>query len=342
MEARLASCLILLAAVLVAAPMGVRASSSIYTVTTTGSGGTCTAGATDDANCTLDAAIATANAGDVVQFGGAAAGHVIVGNWSISKDLTIDASPNGVTLDGNNYAGVLYIDSGASVTFRRLTVQHGLGNNSGGGLYMTSGNATIDSCTFVANNATLTGGAISSQSGGTIEVFNSTFANNHSGGTSGAIYTGGTLVIASSTFAHNSADNNSGAMLLLGTTYLLSDIIIDNSAPNDPDIENGGTLTSLGHNFIGSVGFLAYTSGPGDQVGVDPQIATTTPADNGGPTPTFDLLPGSPARSGGDCSGNASAPTIPPFVLDQRSLVRSVPCTAGAVDMTSIFYGAFD
>jgi len=342
MEGRLARRLILLIAALAASATSVHATSSIYTVTTTGSGGTCIAGATDDANCTLDAAIATASAGDIVQFGGVAAGHVIVGNWSVSKDLTIDASPNGVTLDGNNFFAVFYIDSGASVTFRRLTVQHGLGNNSGGGLYMTSGNATIDSCTFVANNATLTGGAISSQSGGTIQVFNSTFANNHSGGTSGAIYAGGTLVIASSTFAHNSADNNSGAMLVLGTTYLLSDIVINNTAPNDPDIENAGTLTSLGHNFIGSVGYLAYTSGPGDQVGVGPQFATTTPVANGGPTATLDLLPGSPARSGGDCSGNASGPEIPPFAVDQRGLVRSVPCTAGAVDMTSIFYGTFE
>jgi predicted outer membrane repeat protein len=317
-ETRLARRLILLAAALAASAAGAHATSSIYTVTATGSGGVCTGGATDDANCTLDAAIATASAGDIVQFGGAAAGHTIVGYWSVSKDLTIDASPNGVTLDGNNYTNVLYIDSGASVTFRHLTVQHGIGNNSGGGLYMSSGNATIDSCTFVANNATLTGGAISSQSGGTIQVFNSTFANNHSGYTSGAIYAGGTVVIASSTFAHNTADNNSGAMLLLGT------------------------FTSLGHNFIGSVGYLAYTSGPGDQVGVDPQLATTTPTDNGGPTATFDLLPGSPARSGGDCSGNASAPEIPPSGVDQRGLVRSVPCTAGAVDMTSIFYGTFD
>ena len=342
MEVRVACRLILLSAALAAAATGAHATSSIYTVTATGSGGTCTAGATDDANCTLDAAIATASAGDIVQFGGAAAGHVIVGYWSVSKDLTIDASPNGVTLDGNNSFSVFYIDSGASVTFRRLTVQHGLGNNSGGGLYMTSGNATIDSCTFVANNATMFGGAIASQSGGTIQVFNSTFANNHSGLTSGAIYTGGTLVIASSTFAHNTADNNSGAMFVLGTTYLLSDIIIDNSAPTAPDIQNGGTLTSLGHNIIGSVAYLAYTSGPGDQVGVDPQLATTTPADNGGPTATFDLLPASPARSGADCSGNVSAPEIPLFDVDQRGLVRSVPCTVGAVDMTSIFYGTFE
>ena len=341
MNTCLARRLILLTVAFASSPTGLHATSSIYTVTATGSGGTCTAGATDDANCTLDAAIATAAGGDIVQFGGAAAGHVIVGYWGVSKDLTIDASPNGVTLDGNNNATVLYIDSGASVTFRRLTVQHGTGNNSGGGLYMQSGNATIDSCTFVSNNASLAGAAIASQSGGTIQIFNSTFANNHSGYTSGAIYAGGTLVIASSTFAHNSADNNSGAMLLLGTTYLLSDIVTNNSAPNAPDIENGGTLTSLGYNFIGSVG-LGYTSGPGDQVGVDPQLATTTPMDNGGPTATFDLLPGSPARSAGDCSGNASAPVIPSFGVDQRGLVRSVPCTVGAADMTSIFYGTFE
>lgn len=50
MEARLAHRLILLSAAFVASPTGVQATSSVYTVTTTGSGGSCTAGATDDAS----------------------------------------------------------------------------------------------------------------------------------------------------------------------------------------------------------------------------------------------------------------------------------------------------
>jgi hypothetical protein len=65
-------------------------------------------------------------------------------------------------------------------------------------------------------------------------------------------------------------------------------------------------------------------------------------ANNGGPTQTVALMPASPACSGGDCAGHASGPALPPVLTDQRGYVRSVPCTIGAFDMTSIFYGTFE
>jgi hypothetical protein len=65
-------------------------------------------------------------------------------------------------------------------------------------------------------------------------------------------------------------------------------------------------------------------------------------ANNGGPTQTIALQPGSPVRSGGDCSGNASSPAIRSVSADQRGFARSTPCTIGAFDMTSIFNGSFE
>ena len=83
------------------------------------------------------------------------------------------------------------------------------------------------------------------------------------------------------------------------------------TAASGPDIfglfVDGGTGPSLGHNLIGDgTGGTGLTSGVNnDQVGgnghpvIDPLFATTTPANNGGPTQTLALLSSSPALSKG-------------------------------------------
>lgn len=341
MDATVSCRLIALAAML--ACVTAQATSSIYTVTSTGSAGTCTANSTNDADCTLDAAINTVLSGDFIEFAPSVQGQTIavtLGFSNLTTDVTIDASPNGVIIDGGNSSPIFYVDSGAQVVLRRLTIQHGFGNNSGGGLYNNNGFVTIDSCTFTGNSATMFGGAISN--GSTVLVLNSTFTGNHSGGTSGAIYSGGNTIIANSTFAGNTADNNGGALFNPGTLTVLGSILAGNSAPNGPNIEGGGTFTSLGHNLIGDATNASWVAQTGDQVGVDPLFDPAMLADNGGATKTIALQPGSPARSGGDCSGNASNPTIPAVDVDQRGITRSTPCTVGAYDMTSIFYGTFE
>ena len=66
----------------------------------------------------------------------------------------------------------------------------------------------------------------------------------------------------------------------------------------------------------------------------------------GGATQTVALQSASPARSGGNCAGNASSPTIPAVTLDQIDHTRTSPgaigCSVGAFDMTSIFYNGFE
>ena len=67
-----------------------------------------------------------------------------------------------------------------------------------------------------------------------------------------------------------------------------------------------GPVTSAGYNLIGSTAGCTFTPGAGDQIGVDPKLATL--ADNGGPTQTIALLPGSPAIDAGN-PGGCPAPT---------------------------------
>ena len=97
------------------------------------------------------------------------------------------------------------------------------------------------------------------------------------------------------------------------------------SEPNVVSSDLSGILKSSGHNLIGiSGGATGYA--PTDLLNVDPLLGPL--ADNGGPTLTVPLLPGSPAIDAGD---NADAPEF-----DQRG--RGFPrIVNGTIDI-----GAFE
>ena len=69
------------------------------------------------------------------------------------------------------------------------------------------------------------------------------------------------------------------------------------------------TVTSLGYN-LSSDDAGGFLTGPGDQINTDPVLGPLQ--DNGGPTFTYALLPGSPAIDAGDPN------FIPPPFFDQR------------------------
>src|SRR5206468_1730823 len=80
---------------------------------------------------------------------------------------------------------------------------------------------------------------------------------------------------------------------------------------------SGGNLFNNGNGMIASLGYnlssdngSGYLIGPGDQINTDPLLGPLQ--DNGGPTFTHGLLPGSPAIDAGDPNF-----TPPPF-YDQR------------------------
>jgi hypothetical protein len=72
---------------------------------------------------------------------------------------------------------------------------------------------------------------------------------------------------------------------------------------------DAGTITSAGYNLSSDDGG-GYLNGPGDQINTDPLLGPLQ--DNGGPTQTHALLPGSPAIDAGDPNFN------PPPFYDQR------------------------
>ncbi len=246
----------------------------------------------------------------------------------------------------NNMAGLdgggLYIASGnASLTdstFAFNVAERG----HGGGLLLqslTSGgtNVTMDRCTVSGNTAFQQGGGLSAR-----------FLLNY------------IFNITSSTFSGNTAQNAGGAMMMVNTVYRLAsstissnqaligggiyngfggdiqsknNLIAGNESLYEPDFgkDPGAFCASLGHNLIGvAPSNGGFTNGVnGDIVGtygerIDPVLGPL--ANNGGPTFTHALLPGSPAINAGDNSG---APAT-----DQRGLQRILE---GTIDI-----GAFE
>jgi hypothetical protein len=96
-----------------------------------------------------------------------------------------------------------------------------------------------------------------------------------------------------------------------GATATISGLTITSGqAPAGGGFYNGGTLLSLGHNLSGDGS--GNLTAAGDLPNTDPLLGPL--ADNGGPTWTHALLPGSPAI---DAGGGSAAPAT-----DQRGLPR--------------------
>ena len=190
----------------------------------------------------------------------------------------------------------------------------------GGGLNFQGRAGTVQNCT-IADNTTDEDGAGSGIANVAFEAETPTI-----------------LTLTACTVAGNTGTTN-GAFVIAGqnenlglTNRLLSTLVAANAGPNFSFV---GTFTfqSLGHNLDsdGSSGFVDGVNG--DQVGKveSPIDAKLSPLqDNGGPTPTIALLPGSPALGTGACS-DANGDPLP---VDQRGYPRPqvTGCDIGAFE----------
>ncbi|MEO0948265.1 MAG: right-handed parallel beta-helix repeat-containing protein, partial [Cyanobacteria bacterium J06641_5] len=178
---------------------------------------------------------------------------------------------------------------------------------------------TLTGSTISDNTAASTGGgilvpAVPGSASGPITISNSTIANN-SATTGGGIYNaGGQVDITNSTITANIANTGSGISSFgdtIAQTTLTSSIVsgnsgtdVDLSTPPTVDVADApNSFTSNGNNLIGDGNATDSFNGSGDITGnTDPGLAPL--ADNGGPTPTIALLPGSPAIDAGSNPSN--------------------------------------
>jgi hypothetical protein len=119
-----------------------------------------------------------------------------------------------------------------------------------------------------------------------------------------------------------------GGIDMFGSVAVTNTILAGNSAINGPDCF--GSVSSGGHNLLGDDTSCSGFTGSGDLLNVDPLLGPLH--DNGGPTFTMALGPGSPAIDAGD-----DAVCAPPPVngVDQRGKSRpSGPhCDMGAFEV---------
>jgi hypothetical protein len=151
------------------------------------------------------------------------------------------------------------------------------------------------------------GGGIFNQYQGTLTINNSTLSGNsaitvHSGFPAGSYgggirnWSGATLSINNSTLSGNSAQHY-GGIDNRGSATFQNSILAGNSGGNCFSGES--IITSKGYN-LSSDGSCDF-DGPGDLNNTNPMLGPLQ--NNGGPTKTMALLPGSPAIDAGSPSG---------------------------------------
>lgn len=242
---------------------------------------------------------------------------------------------------GNAYGGGLFRVSNnleGSQTIESSTIDgNSLGSGIttlGGGAYLQGVDITISNSTVSRNSAEQSGGLFVGP-GSTLNMVNSTIAENESinslaGGMS--IHDGVTGLIKNVTFANNRAnDSDSFAAATVGGTG----VVLQNTIIDGHEVGNGYNPISCLSSFIEGTGNLQFpmaragggSDDPGSLCSRDVLVSDSLLgplSDNGGETLT--LLPGSGSPAigqGSDCPAT-----------DQRGMPRSEPCTAGAVEVS--------
>ena len=197
--------------------------------------------------------------------------------------------------DAINNEGWSCIFCGNGTTSVQIT-DSSITGNPGNAIYSDTGRANCGN--FCPVTVSITNSTISGNGGGVYNstlsdtaVSNSTISNNGSGiyNDAGAL---GTSVF-NATMSNNGVEirNDGTRSLTIGNT-------IFNVSPGGHSIVSDfGPVTSNGYNISSDDGG-GYLNGPGDQINTDPLLGLLQ--DNGGPTFTHELLPGSPAINAGD------------------------------------------
>lgn len=282
----------------------VRAAAATWYVAPTGN---------DQADCqspdmacrTIGAAVAKAGDDDRIIV----AGGIYEERLKLDKDLHITGTDAGKTvLDGQRSGTLVTVASSTVVTITGITIRNGRDQrSSGGGGIANHGTLTLEDST-ISNSSSAMGGGI--YNAGTLTLINSTLSGN--GATNGGgLYNTGDAQLVNVTLSDNEGYQGSGAIQHVSGITRLKNTLIANSPRGDNCV---GNLVSDGHNLSSDGSCRTSLIAPGDQNNIDPLIGSLK--DNGGPTPTYVLMLGSPAIDAADPS------RCPP--TDQRGVARPI------------------
>jgi T5SS/PEP-CTERM-associated repeat protein/predicted outer membrane repeat protein len=255
------------------------------------------------------------------------------GIYTDSK-LTIEESQ---ILANEAFAGAGVMIAGANpittgVNILRTTLADNVATYSGGGLFAVNARLVVRDSTVSGNRSVEHGGGLEFWNNTETTVLNSTISGNYSERLGGGIHNNDDvqfLFVENSTITANRVglDGFGGGLATETSTTLRNSIVAGNLDGDTADDVAGHFQAASRYNLIGvidgSTGLTDFTShnrfgslasGP-----LDPRLGPLL--DNGGPTKTHAILPGSVALDGGDPNFD---PTdfSPDLVSDQRGLAR--------------------
>jgi len=265
------------------------------------------------------------------------AGNYVVGIETYGYNANAEVTVRNSKISGSSFYGGVY--SGFStVSIANSTISGNAAKIDGGGIYGAGGIISIENSTISGNSAPdgFTGGGIYSNGVDDLSIVNSTISGNAAGISGGGIYNlNSSLHVVDSTITGNSAGSGGGIYNDQGQLEI-SNTILNAGGSGENIFNSGGIVTSLGYN-LSSDDAGGYLNGPGDQTNTDPLLGPLQ--DNGGPTFTHALLPGSPAIDKGN-SGD--------LFIDQRHFRRpfdilAIPNTTGGdgSDIGAFEFGSF-
>lgn len=215
-----------------------------------------------------------------------------------------------------------------SSSFFSNTSKGGLG---GGGISIPEGTVTITGSVFANNSSYQGGGGLANY--GTVTLTNSTFSGNNSTTSGGGIFNAGLrLTVTNSTFFGNSSG-------IYQTSFSSSSFKSTIFAASTVAANCSDAIVDAGYNISddNSCGF-AKTGSANNGDGVNPLLSPDGLHNNGGPTETIALSPGSPAIDViplANCGDQASPPN--PIITDQRLFPRpdagEAKCDIGAYEV---------
>jgi hypothetical protein len=264
-------------------------------------------------------------------------GAGVIGSGAQGDGGTLTVSDSTFSGNDGGEGGAIQVDSGTG-TITDSTFTDNTGGAHAGAIDIAdaaadcgacggTGTVTISGSTFSGNQSNANdGGAILNGNGGgsgAVTVTNSSFSGNSVGAGygGGAIANlGGTFALTNSTLSGNTAPASMGGGLYNAAALTMGATIVANNTGGDC---SGGLTTDLGYNLDddGTCGLTGTGDLSDTPAGLDPSGLE----DNGGPTQTIALEPGSTAID------EVSDGTLCP-ATDQRGAPRTTPCDIGAYD----------
>ena len=315
------------------------------------------AAATGDLDITDDLVLLGAGAGSTVIDADQVDENIFDIRGGLSAGPTVEIA--GVTVQngdrshdsGNASGGGIRVGEGAALELRDSVIRDNTATNEGGGI-LSRGTLTVIRSTFVGNRSTSgSGGGITARSAtvvdslftgnsayetgdailaGQLTLENSTVSANGDGSRPlGAVHVTQTAIIVASTIAENDGFGVVSGHDGPSTVSVRTSIIADN-ARADCALNDRVTPVSLGHNLTSddTCGLTAAT----DRPNTDPLLGPLE--DNGGPTSTHALLPGSPALDAVPVAACVDHEGHP-LPADQRGVARpqGPNCDIGAFEL---------